>query len=136
MTTSPLYPPPSLPMAATDLVAGWQNGAQVSMRMKDIAGFCNLAPPTVISSSTLTLDSSMLGAFLIFPAACVITVPSSLFANFVLDWAQTGTGTVRFNAGSGVTLESLSGALTSLGRGAAGRLWMDTAAHGWIFGSI
>jgi hypothetical protein len=136
MGTIPNYRPPSLPMASTDLVAGWQGSEQVSMRLKDISAFCNLAAPTVISSSTLTLDSSMLGAFLVFTAACMITVPSTLFANFTLDWAQTGDGLVKFVGGSGVTLESLTGSDSSAGRGAAGRLWMDTSTHVWLFGAI
>jgi hypothetical protein len=76
--------------------------------------------PDSAIGSTLTLENRMHGKMILFSAACTVTVPTGLRPDFSCGWSQDGAGAVTFEAGAGVTIQSLSDLLDSGGQYAVG----------------
>lgn len=69
------------------------------------------------TSTSVTLTNGMDGGLLVInnASAITVTVPSTLNKDFYLTVLQLGAGAITFSAGSGATLQSLSGGLTTAG---------------------
>lgn len=63
-----------------------------------------------ITASSITATPDWQGCLVCFSQACTVTIPSTLPADFSCGWSQDGAGQVTFEAGAGVTLQSVSNA--------------------------
>lgn len=89
-----------------------------------LAGAAGAKTVADVTGTTYTLDAADVGKILRFTnsAGCTITCPNSLSVGFFCEFFQAGAGAITFSAGSGATVNSHTGRLTSAGQYTGGAI--------------
>lgn len=89
-----------------------------------------------ITASTITATPDWQGCLVCFSQACTVTIPSTLPSDFSCGWSQDGADQVTFEAGAGVTLQSVSNANKSSSQFSLGGIAGMAASTFRLYGDL